>query len=623
MKKNIYICLLIAFGLVSCEEYLDVNPEMGVDETEVYESFVNFRGAVDRAYDLMYDYAATDFIRGQSYAPGGLSDECQREGITGLNGPLAMNQGNYEWESCDVGLTRGVNDNNAALPGYMATRAIRAINLALANIDKLTDFPSETDYTEEEMKNQLLGQCYTLRAWHFHEIICRYGPMPILDHVFSPNEEFDVERPTYQECVDWMVKDLDKAIDLLPESWNSVNKGRIDKTTARAIKAQVLLYAASPNMNLPYGVDPKGGEGYNHEYLERSVVAYVDALKSVDRSNGEYGLVEWGENGDTYWTIWNDENNRYSPENILTPPVRDSKFQGNHGNMGANWFKPTFDGSWAGGTLNPTQNAVDKFETVDGYDIKDAPAGSFDPKNPYDNRDPRLRFLIYVNGDDMYPSFPGATNKYFAPYYTSDPAASNGYHYNFFKNKGYVLTGYVVRGKNRMPKNNNQEGRTDVWRRAPYIRVAQLYLDLAEAANELYGPTGRIPGTEDGDDYNTALGAVNRVRQRATMAQVRREGVDYAANSDVFRNKIRNERAVELFMEGHRWRDIRRWRIAKQVLSEIRAADVELLSDGTYKYSSTIIPNARVFEDKHYWYPFDRGTMSRFKIFEQNPGWDF
>ena len=112
-------------------------------------------------------------------------------------------------------------------------------------------------------------------------------------------------------------------------------------------------------------------------------------------------------------------------------------------------------GSWAGGTLNPTENAVDWFETIDGYAIKDAPVESFNPDAPYENRDPRLRFNIFVNGDDMYPSLPNATNKYFAPYYTNDPAKSNGYHYNYFKEKSYVNTGYVVRGKNRMPKRNN------------------------------------------------------------------------------------------------------------------------------------------------------------------------
>ena len=616
--KKIYICLLVVLTLISCEEYLDVNPEMGVDENEVYSTYVNFRGAVDRGYDLMYDYVATDFIRGQSYSPGGLSDECQRESLSSGNGSRAMNAGNYEWENCDVGLSR--SDGNAALPGAFAVRAIRAINLALENFDKLVDFPTETDYSEEEMKNQLLGQCYVLRAWHFHEIICRYGPMPMMDHVYTPNDEFDVERPTYQECVDWMVEDLDKAIELLPDRWNNVNKGRATKTTARAIKAQVLLYGASPNMNLPYGVDPKGGEGYNQIYLERSVAAYVEALKSVNNSDGEYRLVEWGENCDTYWTIWNDENDRLSPEIVWGPPIVNSKKNSVHGNMGANWFKPTFDGSWNGGTYNPTENAVSWYETKDGYAIKDAPAESYNPQNPYENRDPRFRFMMFVNGDDMYPSFPGANNKKFAPYYTNDPDLKSGYHYEYFKNKGFVLTGYVVRGKMRMPNNNNQEGRRDFWRRAPYISVAQLYLDLAEAANEIYGPTGQIPGAAAG--YTTALDAVNTVRQRATMSDVRREGIDYASNKDIFRERIRNERAVELFMEGHRWRDIRRWRIAKSVLSELRATDIELKSDGTYHYSSVVIPNVRVFEDKHYWYPFDKGTMNRFLIFEQNPGWD-
>ena len=118
-----------------------------------------------------------------------------------------------------------------------------------------------------------------------------------------------------------------------------------------------------------YEVITQGGDGYNHEYLERAVAAYVDAIKSVNSSKGEYGLVGWGENGDTYWTIWNDENNRYSPEIVWGPPVIGTKGASNGGNMGAMWFKPTFDGSWAGGTLNPTENAVHWFDRITSYNV--------------------------------------------------------------------------------------------------------------------------------------------------------------------------------------------------------------------------------------------------------------
>ena len=175
-----------------------------------------------------------------------------------------------------------------------------------------------------------------------------------------------------------------------------------------------------------------------------------------------------------------------------------------------------------------------------------------------------------------------------------------------------------MRGKIRWRGQNNVDQLSGYYRTYPFIRFAQLYLDLAEAANELYGPTSQIPGA-GGTDWSTAQDCVNKVRARIDgFNPVRAE---YVADKATFRNRIRNERAVELFLEFHRWHDIRRWRIAKDVLSSIRGAQVIKKLDGTFEYSSFEIPNARTFEDKHYWYLLSLGVEDMIIKFEQNPGW--
>ncbi len=112
---------------------------------------------------------------------------------------------------------------------------------------------------------------------------------------------------------------------------------------------------------------------------------------------------------------------------------------------------------------------------------------------------------------------------------------------------------------------------------------------------------------------------LNKIRNRVGMPDVRSE---YTGSAASFRDRVRNEWAVEFYGEFRRWRDIRRWRIAKDVFQEgIYAVDVTKNSDGTFTYVSNKLDVPRVFEDKHYWYPFHTDYVDMFAEFKQNPGW--
>jgi hypothetical protein len=150
-------------------------------------------------------------------------------------------------------------------------------------------------------------------------------------------------------------------------------------------------------------------------------------------------------------------------------------------------------------------------------------------------------------------------------------------------------------------------------------------LDYAEAMNEAYGPT------EDPKGYGlTAVGAVNIIRNRVGMPDVLPE---FTADKVKFRDRIRNERAVELMFENHRWHDLRRWMIAKDVFSKPIKGMVATPLNPNHKNvanKSTLLFNykvvdlateVRVFQDKHYWYPVDQNQVDDQFNYVQNPGW--
>jgi hypothetical protein len=111
------------------------------------------------------------------------------------------------------------------------------------------------------------------------------------------------------------------------------------------------------------------------------------------------------------------------------------------------------------------------------------------------------------------------------------------------------------------------------------------------------------------------------------MSPVKSEFTD---SKETFRERIRNERAVELMYENHRWFDIRRWMTAKEVFSDpypIKGIKVEKLSgdnpsNWVFTYAvKDVTTEVRVFDNRNYWYPIAYDHLQKLGNIKQNPGW--
>jgi len=633
--KNIRILMIVLFvaslGFVSCEDYLDANPEMGIDSEVVYSEYYNFKGAVDRGNWLVMNYVGTSANWG-AYN-GAMEDEQQC--VVNNSIRTVANAGLWQqstWKEFGMNFrseTNYANDPYYNEPAGKSLKAVRAMGLCIENIDKLVDFPAETGNTPEELKGQLLGQAYALRAWHSFEVIRRYGPILLVDtagggrKTFSTEYNFDQVRPSWKRCADLIAADCDEAIKHLPNKWtNPTDIGRLTKASAMAIKATVYMYAASPLMNTENGAYPFGQDKYSDDYAKKGIKAMVDAIKLINSGSTRYKMFDKSK----YMQNWMSQSSAITDEALFQPVPTNSdswNLPQNRGQSGNGWFLPQHDGGW--NVFNvPTQNAVDKFETKNGYPVTGFASAdpAYDPANPYKNRDPRLRWFIFCPGDTMYLANPGGGSKStFTNQAWSNPG-SEGWHSAYYRGKGSTYTGYFDAGKWRKLGYNNFDNKysQNYYRHFPHIRVPDLYLGLAELANEVYGPTASIPeAVAAGISVTTAEQAINVVRNRVGMPGVRAE---YLTDKVIFRERVRNEWAVEFYGEFRRWYDLRRWRAAKSVFAQgIYGADVTRNANGTFTYASKNLNIPRVFEDKHYWYPLDIKFVNMFEKFKQNPGW--
>lgn len=204
-------------------------------------------------------------------------------------------------------------------------------------------------------------------------------------------------------------------------------------------------------------------------------------------------------------------------------------------------------------------------------------------------------------------------------YYTKDSNGQNIYATHWDQDfKGHTYTGYYARKRTKDLSFGNQMSGglllTD-----PLIRLAELYLNYAEAVNEAYGPQGSVQGSN-----MTAVAALNVVRNRAGMPNLADK---YVGSPELFRERLYNERTVELDQEGnHRFHDIRRWMIAPEVMSTpLIGMDIERIGDMQFKYTRIELPSDRQAKwfDYMYYFPFDTNDYYKFKDFDTslNPVW--
>jgi hypothetical protein len=187
---------------------------------------------------------------------------------------------------------------------------------------------------------------------------------------------------------------------------------------------------------------------------------------------------------------------------------------------------------------------------------------------------------------------------------------------------GTTKTGYYQR---KYWADNSQKNQISVQLTDPVIRLAELYLNYAEASNEAYGPTAKgVPGAT-----LSAVDAINVIRTRAGQVNVLPK---YTTDKDTFRNRVKNERNVELSWEGFYYFDIRRWMEAPELYSSrLMGVDIEKLSPNPdpvtypigFKYTRYALSSDRqiAWKDAMYYLPFNTTDNFKMKNFVPNVVW--
>jgi hypothetical protein len=508
MRNIKYFIIFLMLGFVACDDFLDRAPQANLSEESVFTDFVNAQAfqadiysGLKNGFNVLGDY--------QPVPLASASDEA--ESHEGYHGSRPFNMGIYD-------------GTDANISHYYT--AIRKANLFLKNKD-LIPFPSD------EIKDQMLGEVYFLRAFYFNEMLKRFGGMPILteDDLLRPGDDLMRARNTYRESFAFIMDDLKKAIDMLPAKLNTNEYGRVSKGAAMALKARVLLYAASPLFSNASGILGMGGstddwyDADGKEWWLKAAEAAKAVIDLVDEDGAlAYELYETGaaNKADDYQNLFFNRREHGNREVIFAKQAAPVGF----GDDEINFWMP--HGDFGGkGTVQPTQNFVDLFEMSNGKYINEAGSG-YDENNPYQDRDPRFYKTIIYHGS----AWQGATVDFI------NTAAYGA---------GAFLTGYFVR--KYLPEEVKKESTAKAYHNWIYFRLAEMYLNYAEAMNEVEGPTQRVRD------------AVNAVRARSGVIDL---PIDLTSSTESMRERIQRERAIELSFEEHRWWDARRWSTGEQ-----------------------------------------------------------
>ena len=446
--------------------------------------------------------------------------------------------------------------------------AIRKANIVLSKVNLIPNY-------DGEKKNRVLDQAYFFRALQYFNLIRSYGDVPYIDKPLSLSDQEGIVRTPREEVYGKVMQDFDKAIEYLPKSWSASEYGRVTKGAALAMKARAALY---------YG---------------KWDVAAESAKKVMDLN--EYNLYDEQNTGKYQELFWEKADG--CKEFILVKQFKEAE---------NSWFLIGWEAfptkGWGG--INPTQSLVDAFEDIEGAPI--AKSTLYDPKKPFEKRDPRLEVNVLHHGETLY----GVTINV-APLKSAAPTGIG-------QHGDATATGYYQQ-KWLDPSIDPSSKGWDMGKDAVLIRYAEVLLTYAEAKNEL-SPL---------DDE--AFKAVNAVRKRVGMPELQKTDASkptYCGTQDDLRQRIRNEWRVEFALEGgkRQW-DIRRWGIAKKVLNEpflglkyklVDSSDAKEGDGGKicilYEGENVKLTGSK-YEDHNYVYPIPQEERDLNPALTQNPGY--
>lgn len=449
----------------------------------------------------------------------------------------------------------------------------------IENADKIPD-------ASEALKKQLKAEAKMIIAVHYCDMYRNFGGLPWVDHAYTPEEATKLDRLTSLETLNKIVALLDEAEKDLPLIMPDLsnNDGRFTKASALGLKARILLFGASPLFNSSDAF--LDGEAATKKLTWHGTYDANLWKRAADASRallnlGGYNLVKTGNPRKDFQDAYYKRGNG---EVLISTRTRYKS--------GAYWAANYYFYQSASGygTACPTKEYVDMFPMSDGTPITDANSG-WNPAKPWENRDPRLYETILVNGD----AYQGREAELWVGGRERTTLAANA------SKSGFGLKKFLL----------DRDTSTSIqsivqW---PYLRLAEIYLTLAEAANEFNnGPT------------QEAYDAVNMVRNRVGLNDLP-AGLSHLA----FRDAVIQERALEFGFEEVRLYDIIRWKREDLFRQTLHGVNTTKNPDGSYSYETVTLPPRfwqANWSAKWYLSAFPPNEINKGYGLIQNPGWE-
>ena len=647
MKKYVIILFIIS---TSCEkDYLDVVP----DNIATIDLAFNTRSTAENFLSTCY-----------TYIPEHANVEQNFSLLAGDEIWYYAENDFYMNNETSFRLAKGMQNSASPYLNYWEGgrgaphslfNALRDCNIFLEN---LVEVPG----LEEDERLKWIDEVKVLKAFYHFWLMQMYGPIPIIDQnipVGASPEETNVKRESIDDVVSYLVQILNEVIDAenLPGLINYIytDMGRITMPIAKALKAKILVLAASPifngNTDLSELTDNLGNKLVNQVYDPQKWVYARDALFEAIESahlNG-HQLYEFNQQIPIIGGINEEITRELSLRAAITEPFNTEivwAFAPEWTGDLQMWCQPrwTADHSALFGFTKkshaPTLNMAETFYTNNGvpidedltwdygnrYDVIQTPL--FDSNNEnfhefyieddyytaklHTYREPRFYSSIGFDGGKWFSL--ETENINFIPHLNAKAGAASG-------KQGfeiYSITGFFAKKLVHYENIISLQGSTIKGYSFPIIRLSDLYLMYSEALNE----TKAAP---DAEVYEY----IQRVRTRAGLdagGDILNTWQMYSTNpskpmtKDGMRKIIHQERMIELALEGHRYWDLKRWKLATEYFNKpiqgwnIFRSDVE----GFYEVENIFYRN---FSTKDYLWPISQNELLRNPNLIQNPGW--
>ncbi|ETN93898.1 Starch-binding associating with outer membrane [Zhouia amylolytica] len=604
-KTTNRLLLVIAFSFMmlstSCDEYLDIVPD---DVSTLDDAFNRPNEALNFLYSV-YGFMPQENDMFSSIALWG-TDEMVTPWDRSWYHAKRMMRG-------ELNASDPFFDYWTAAGSIDMYDGIRQAYIFLNNIDKTPDF------SQAEVR-RMKGEATFLIGYYHFILLRQYGPIVLMENevpLDASGEDFYAPRIPYDQCVEFIAQKFDEAYALLPNDVSTDRElGRVNKAIAKALKARVLLYAASPlfNGNSEFYADFTGHDGtplMNTSYDEQKWVLAADANKDAIEAAQTIGhdLYAYSNEGDNemeqgalnyrYSMVdpWNKEvvwgysvpEGYYGWQRHSIPRISSNSYNGQSCSL--SMVETFYTENGLPIDVDPAYNYSARFQMADSTIIL------------HRNREPRFyatvgfdRGLFEVNNTEVVLKM------------RMDEAHgwANGLN-------DYSPTGYLVK-KGVHPQTIISSSENQVinypW---PLVRMAELYLNYAEALNEAYGAAR----------HAEVIQYLDLIRERSNVPGVL-EAWSLVGKSSFSKEEMRaiiqQERNIELCYEGHRTWDVRRWKQGE--MFNVPAQGLDIRSSEAVDFYKPVNVENRVFTTPGYYlFPIRLSEVEINQNLVQNPGW--